>query len=67
MFQESSEFFALALKLNKNDLSAQKHLINIFNLISPVNRSENSLINLNFKIKNIIKILRFLISMLLRI
>ena len=58
MFQESSEFFALALKLNKNDLSAQKHLINIFNLISPVNRSENSLINLNFKIKNIIKNLK---------
>ena len=58
MFQEASEFFALALKLNKNDLSAQKHLINIFNLISPINRSENSLINLNFRIKNIIKNLK---------
>ena len=54
MFQKASEYFALALKLNKNDLSAQKHLINIFNLVSPVNHKHNNLINLNSKIKKLI-------------
>tara|TARA_B100000035_G_C21024364_1_gene565491 strand:+ start:153 stop:1430 length:1278 start_codon:yes stop_codon:yes gene_type:complete len=54
MFQEASKYFALALKFNKDDLSAQKHLINIFNLVSPKNHEENNLINLNFKIKNIV-------------
>ena len=53
MFQEASKYFSLALKLNKDDLSAQKHLINIFNLVSPKNHEENNLINLNFRIKNI--------------
>ena len=55
MFQKASDYFALAIKLNKNDLSAQKHLINIFNLVSPENHQENSLIDLNFKIRNLIK------------
>ena len=55
MFQKASDYFALAIKLNKNDLSAQRHLINIFNLVSPENHQENSLIDLNFKIKNLIK------------
>ncbi len=54
MFQEASDYFALALKINKNDLSAQKHLINIFNVVFPKNYQKNTLINLNFKIKNII-------------
>ena len=40
MFQKASEYFALAIKLNKNDLSAQKHLINIFNLVSPENHQK---------------------------
>ena len=55
MFQKASDYFALAIKLNKNDLSAQKHLINLFNLVSPENHQENSLIDLNFKIRNLIK------------
>lgn len=53
-FEEASKYFALALKLDNNDLSAQKHLINIFNLVSPENEKENTLINLNFKIKKLI-------------
>tara|TARA_B100001564_G_scaffold175123_1_gene147374 strand:- start:243 stop:1520 length:1278 start_codon:yes stop_codon:yes gene_type:complete len=53
MFEEASEYFALALKLNKNDLSAQKHLINIFNLVCPINHKENNIINLNFEIKKL--------------
>ena len=54
-FEEASKYFALALKLDNNDLSAQKHLINIFNLVSPENEKENTLINLNWtnKINNI--------------
>ena len=55
MFQKASKYFALALKINKNDLSAQKHLINIFNLVLPENSDNDTLINLNLKIKNLIK------------
>ena len=54
MFQEASYNFALALKFNKNNLSAQNHLINMFNLASPINHEENKLVNLNFEIKNLI-------------
>ena len=54
-FEKAAKNFEIAFKLNKNDLSAQKHLINILNLVQPKNNDNDGIINLNHKINSLIK------------
>tara|TARA_B100000035_G_scaffold214409_1_gene183729 strand:- start:798 stop:2072 length:1275 start_codon:yes stop_codon:yes gene_type:complete len=54
-FEKAAKNFEIAFKLNKNDLSAQKHLINILNLVQPKDNNHDSIINLNHKINSLIK------------
>tara|TARA_Y100001935_G_C17285288_1_gene499978 strand:+ start:196 stop:1470 length:1275 start_codon:yes stop_codon:yes gene_type:complete len=55
MFEKAAENFEIAFKLDKNDFNAQKHLINILNLIKPKNNNNESIINLNYRINSEIK------------
>ena len=55
MFEKAAENFEIAFKLDKNDLNAQKHLINVLNLIEPKYNKNEGLINLNYKINLEIK------------
>ena len=55
MFEKAAENFEIAFKLDKNDLNAQKHLINILNLIQPKYNNKESIINLNYRINSEIK------------
>ena len=55
MFEKAAENFEIAFKLDKNDLNAQKHLINILNLIQPKYNNNESIINLNYRINSEIK------------
>lgn len=54
-FEKAAKNFEKAFKLNKNDLSAQKHLINILNLVQPKDNDNDGIINLNHKINSLIK------------
>ena len=54
-FEKAAKNFEIAFKLNKNDLSAQKHLINILNLVQPKDNDNDGIINLNHKINSLIK------------
>ena len=54
-FEKAAKNFEIAFKLNKNDLSAQKHLINILNLVQPKDNNNDGIINLNHKINSLIK------------
>ncbi len=54
-FEEAASNFEIAFKLNKNDLSIQKHLINILNLVQPKNNKHEGIINLNYKINSEVK------------
>ena len=55
MFEKAAENFEIAFKLDKNDFNAQKHLINILNLIKPKDNNNESIINLNYRINSEIK------------
>ncbi len=55
MFEKAAENFEIAFKLDKNDLNAQKHLINVLNLIEPKYNKNEGLIDLNYKINLEIK------------
>ena len=50
MFEKAAENLEIALSLNKDDIVAQKNLINILNLIQPKNEQQKGIINLNYKI-----------------
>ena len=54
-FEKAANNFEIAFKLNKNDISAQKHLINILNLVQPKVNNHDSIISLNHKINSLIK------------
>ena len=54
-FEKAAKNFEKAFKLNKNDLSPQKHLINILNLVQPKDNDNDGIINLNHKINSLIK------------
>ena len=58
MFEKAAENFEIAFKLNTNDISAQKHLINILNLIIPSDNKYEGIIKLNYKINTLIKNLK---------
>lgn len=53
MYQEALNNFLSVLKINKNDFFAKKKIINLFNLITPKNINENSLIDINYNINKI--------------
>ena len=54
MYQEALNSFISVLKINKNDFFAKKNIINLFNLTTPENVNDNSLIDINYKINKII-------------
>ena len=58
MFEKAAENFEIAFKLNTNDISAQKHLINILNLVIPNDNKYEGIIKLNYKINTLIKNLK---------
>ena len=58
MFEKAAENFEIAFKLNTNDISAQKHLINILNLVIPKDNKYEGIIKLNYKINTLIKNLK---------
>ena len=58
MFEKAAENFEIAFKLNTNDISAQKHLINILNLVIPNDNKHEGIIKLNYKINTLIKNLK---------
>ena len=57
-FDEAIKCFSLALKINKNNLNAQRHLINILSLAKPKKNNNNSIIKLDKKISNLTKDLK---------
>ena len=52
MFEEAINHFVLALRLNKNDLDAQKNLLNTLNLAKSKNINQYPLIKIDYVINN---------------